>query len=386
MKRRTPCSRSDSTSRSDAPDSAAPLGFAVDSGRPESLTAQVSQGLRAAIRNGVLKVGEPLPSREELARRLGVSECVVRAALRDLASDRLVAGKPRRGHVVLAVPQERRPKLVLDVETASCGSFCSRISMVECAHAIQSQGHRVLSVVLGADSRETPYLSPLQEALRQRPDLVVVRVSSSRRAVVTGLLASCGCPYATLTLGNRARSPGRFAGNLCHNVDDAISDMVAACVRTGVRSALQVDFGVDTYIRADPAFAHAGIFVERLSVPLSVNASLDDIAEAARVATERRVSHGTLPDVVYVSDDYLAQGVCEAFRRRGISCPRDTRLVVYANKGSGLFPFGDLARIEFDPRRDGREIARCAQAWLRTGTLGRYDNPHRFVSGRSFTA
>ena len=240
--------------------------------------------------------------------------------------------------------------------------------------------------MLGGDARETPYLSPLQEALRQRPDLVVVRVSSSRRAVVTGLLASCGCPYATLTLGNRARSPGRFAGNLCHNVDDAISDMVAACVRTGVRSALQVDFGVDTYVRADPAFAHVGVFVERLSVPLSVNASLDDIAEAARVATERRVAHGTLPDVVYVSDDYLAQGVCEAFRRRGIACPRDTRLVVYANKGSGLFPFGDLARIEFDPYEDGREIARCLLAWLRTGTLGRYDNPHRFVTGQSFTA
>ena len=48
--------------------------------------------------------------------------------------------------------------LVLDVETANLGSFCSRISMVECAHAIQRQGHRVLSVVLGADSRETPYL------------------------------------------------------------------------------------------------------------------------------------------------------------------------------------------------------------------------------------
>lgn len=121
-------------------------------------------------------------------------------------------------------------------------------------------------------------------------------------------------------------------------------------------------------------------------MPLSVNASLDDIAEAARVATERRVAHGTLPDVVYVSDDYLAQGVCEAFRRRGIACPRDTRLVVYANKGSGLFPFGDLARIEFDPYEDGREIARCLLAWLRTGTLGRYDNPHRFVTGRSFTA
>ena len=157
-----------------------------------------------------------------------------------------------------------------------------------------------------------------------------------------------------------------------------------AARRAGVRSVLQVDFGVDTYVRADHVFERAGVFVERLSVPLAENHSLDDIAEAARVATERRIRRGSLPDAVYVSDDYLAHGVCEAFRRRGISCPRETRLVVYANKGSGMFPFGDLARVEFDPFRDGREIARCALAWLRTGTLGRYDNPHRFVNGRSF--
>ena len=65
-------------------------------------------------------------------------------------------------------------------------------------------------------------------------------------------------------------------------------------------------------------------------MPLAENHSLDDIAEAARVATERRIRRGSLPDAVYVSDDYLAHGVCEAFRRRGISCPRETRLVVYA--------------------------------------------------------
>ena len=106
------------------------LGFAVDSTLPASLTAQVAQGLREAIRKGVLKVGEPLPPREALAQRLGVSECVVRAALRDLAADRLVVGKPRRGHVVLAVPQERRARLVLDIETANLGSFCSHISVM----------------------------------------------------------------------------------------------------------------------------------------------------------------------------------------------------------------------------------------------------------------
>lgn len=40
------------------------------------------------------------------------------------------------------------------------------------------------------------------------------------------------------------------------------------------------------------AARRAGVFVERLSVPLAENHSLDDIAEAARVATERRPGAG----------------------------------------------------------------------------------------------
>ena len=65
-----------------------------------------------------------------------------------------------------------------------------------------------------------------------------------------------------------------------------------AARRAGVRSVLQVDFGVDTYIRADLAFEQAGVFVERLSVPLVGNRSLDDIAQAACAATERRPGAG----------------------------------------------------------------------------------------------
>ena len=61
-----------------------------------------------------------------------------------------------------------------------------------------------------------------------------------------------------------------------------------AARRAGVRSVLQVDFGVDTYVRADHVFERAGVFVERLSVPLVGNRSLDDIAQAACAATERR--------------------------------------------------------------------------------------------------
>ena len=94
-----------------------------------------------------------------LAARRAVVLTLLASASRNRPRTRRSHPSPRRRmQTRRAVPQERRQMLVLDVETANLGSFCSRISMVECAHAIQRQGHRVLSVVLGADSRETPYL------------------------------------------------------------------------------------------------------------------------------------------------------------------------------------------------------------------------------------
>ena len=362
------------------------LVFKVDPQRPCSLTAQVALGLKNAICTGRLKVGDSLPPRAVLSKNLGVSESVIRAALRELTADRIVVGRPRRGHVVTSIPSEKRKRLILDVSTENLGSYSSRISTEECARLIRKNGHAVQPVVLGVDARNTAYLRPLQEALRLRPDLVLVRVTSTRRKVVDGLLASYGCPYVTLTMGKISRSPGRFEGNLRHNTDDAVSCMAAAAVQAGVKSVLQVDFGDDAYASAVTAFRRQRISVERLSLSLAPNQTLDDIVDSARIAVEGWLDHNCRPDLVYASDDYLSLGVCEALRHKGLECPRDVRLVVYANRGSGLFPFGDKARIEFDPLKSGQETARCLLEWMETGVLGCYDNPHRFIRGKSFAA
>ena len=242
------------------------LPFAIDASRPENLTKQVGGGLRQAIAAGFFKVGEALPSRGELAVALGVSECVVRAALVDLKADGLVHGRPRRGFVVLARPHERRQKLVLDISTDNFGSYCSRVSTVECQRMIDKAGHRSIGVVLGADSRQTPYLRPLTEALSLKPDLAIVRVASSRRNLVARQLAAAGVQYATVTLGHRTHSPGRYVGNLALDTRKALAAMADACVRRGVRSVLQVDFGADTYVDAEPDLMSCRINVERLAV------------------------------------------------------------------------------------------------------------------------
>jgi len=358
--------------------------FTIDPNSSQTLTRQVVCGIKRSISEGYYQVGDSLPPRNVLSRSLGVSECVVRAALKELTVDGLVAGRPRRGFVITSAHTEKRRRFVLDISTENLGAFSSCVSTAECDRMLIKAGCRVLPIVLGVDSKETSYLQPLKEALQQAPDLAVVRVAASRRRVVTGLLATFACPYVTLTLGNRSCSPGRYVGNISFSTSEALDTMACACVKQGVRSVLQIDFGDDTYVSAVSALKRKGVCVERLSVRVVGNGTLDEIAIHACAKLEARIDKGCLPDLIFATDDYLSVGVCEALRRKNLRCPEQVRLVLYVNKGSGVFPFGDVARIESDPRADGREIGKVLLGWLKTGKLGDYRNPHTFVLGHGF--
>ena len=360
--------------------------FCIDRAVPGTLTGKVERELRDRIADGSLRPGDRLPSRDALAKALGVSEFVVRRAFAELVADRLIAGRPRIGHVVLDGGTVCRERLVLDVSTENFGSFASRVSTVECLRGLHKRGCRVIPVTLGVDSRETAYLAPLAEALHSGPDFVFIRTCGSRQSLVCRMVADAGVSYATITLGTASRTPGRCRGTIRLEKDGALREMVRDGVKRHVRSVLQVDFGKDTYVDASSAFRAQDIFVERLSIPLVRCRDLDDVVESSRKAVDRRIASGARPDMIFVADDYLALGVVSALRRRRIVPPRDISLVVYANRGSGLFVGDDYARIELDPFADGREIARCIAECLETGSFGRYDNPLVYYRGKSFGA
>lgn len=358
--------------------------FRVDKDSSLTLTRQVAEGVRDAILSGFYKPGDQLPSRDVLAAELGVSEYVVRAALSELSADRMVIGRPRLGYRVSGTLPKRKGKVVLDVSLENYGSYSYGVSLVECARAIRRAGHCIQQVVLGLDSPDSPFLSPLKAALAQRPDFVLLRTVASLRKTVTAMVVDAGCPYATVTLGSFRKSPGRYVGEIRLDPSSAIAEFADDCVAAGVLSVLQVDMGPDTFVSAEKALASRKIAVERLSVRRSGSDDLDAIVQRAFRTMDGRIAKGGLPDLVLVTDDYLALGVCEALRKRRIRIPEDVKFVGYANQGSGLFPFKDMARLEFAPRRDGREIGRCIVEYLDTGIFGQYENPLLYRRGKSF--
>ena len=69
---------------------------------PRARYLQLAATLRAEIRSGQLKPGDPLPTEHELAARYKVSRFTVREALRQLSNDGLIRRKRGSGTVVAA--------------------------------------------------------------------------------------------------------------------------------------------------------------------------------------------------------------------------------------------------------------------------------------------
>ena len=76
------------------------------------LTGWLADAIRAAIIDGRLRAGAPLPATRLLAGDLGVSRGVVVEAYQRLADEGLVSARSRAGTRVLGVsrPEERRPR------------------------------------------------------------------------------------------------------------------------------------------------------------------------------------------------------------------------------------------------------------------------------------
>lgn len=334
---------------------------------------------------GEFKVNEPLPSRAELAVQFGVGEWSVRAALKRLVAAGVVAPCPGRGHVVLEVPKaDEEPKLVVDVNLEPWYSFGPSVSLFECGKVLRAAGCRVRSIPLAGGTGTRPYLAPLLDALEENPDFVIVRSCFSRRKNALALIAERGVPFATVGMAAKLTRFDRHVGNAFYDYGPAIAAFAAQCRQYRIHKVVQLDFGRNSYLDASKFLSEMDISVERIGCPIEGPHDLDELVTSAFNAINRRLKRGPMPELFFFTDDYLALGAFEALRRNGVGVPRDVRVVSFANLKSGLSPFNDVARIEFDPYADGRRIAECAMAYLRTGTFGIYEPCSRYVPGVTF--
>lgn len=338
-----------------------PFSILRDDSRP--LVVQVTDGLRQAIVDGFWRVGEELPSSNELVRILGVSRIVSKAALARLTQEGYLS--TRRG--VKSVVRDRGQKQwrghVLFISPEGDVNYAGTVLACVLGNRLAEANYLFTQVRI-------PYTTPgnydfarLDAALAQSASLVV----ATSYPQFYSRLARRKVPYAVF--GEFGRLPASAVGGtrLDHNL--AVPDFAVACAAEGVKEIVQLSLNPALDDTA-AALRAAGVRVRKVSVEVDESQGALIGAKRAGMETFRRLlAEGQLRrgSACYISDDYLAAGALMALASAGLRAPDDIRIVTFANKRLGPIYVRDLTRMEYDAGRAGEVLADAVLEYLKTG-------------------
>ena len=330
-----------------------PLPFRVDRTLATKLTDQVVDGFKRAILSGYYAEGEYLPTFQEVSDALGVSLRIPREAVERLAKDNFISPRPRVGSLVLSRGGIVRRGMILAVLPSECeGSYYPMVFIGELRRRLMSAGWLFSCVTVDRTGKKRRDYSLLENILAQKVDFAVT-VYCPRQ--VHKMLKSAEVPF--LVVDNETDVNSAVDTFYC-SFARASEEFVARCHSTGVRRIAFFEYG--DALRFFPAIEKSDLTMERIRIELcTADGDLAAIRRQAIDATLRRFggSAPDLPDVIFIADDYVAEGVLIALATLGVSIPKDVRLVSVSNRGRGPVSVRDISRFEVDPLACGRAAA-----------------------------
>ena len=369
-----------------------PVQFYFDATQRSGLSDQMADGLRRAILTGRYAPGETLPTILEWSKMLGVSIRVPEAAIARLVAEGLIVARRRhgcvvaergngpswRGHVLVVVPDDD----VCYYSNALQGCVRTRLS---------AAGYLVSTITVrhgaGEEKRFDYDLAPLEFALRQTVDLVVL-VFNYKRASIARAVARSGVPFVEFADASPSRVKG-CVGSVCLDKVEAMRTFAANCKRAKIRSVMQVEAYAGNY---DAMFLKnvPGLKFSKWRVPFDearygISESLVRGAMDAFMERFAKKGKAWLPDLIYLNDDHFAAGALTALLANGIRMPDDVRVVTTSCWGWGpVFPVS-LTRMEMNPYTHGAALAQMALDYLaRKVPQGHRIVPLRYIEGDSF--
>lgn len=337
--------------------------------RTGTLTEQVAEGFAKAIRLGRYKPGDVMPSTRNLAAALGVSRIVTRGAVRLLTEQGYISPRPGLGCVVAANSSRFWKGSVLFVVKNFAGSFYTNVLADVVRQRLAEAGYLFSQVVVPAGERwrhDAPGaydLSGLEIALSQTVDLVVIMADS---AEIASFVARHGVPF--VVIGDRQHKRRSCVGFVSRDRGGAVPEFVRHCKAGGVRSVLQI--GVeDEAADAVSELKRAGIAVRKVMVPVDLRYYWLEGAQrsAMDVVKTKLARMSSRPDLVFFTDDFIALGGMQAIDALGIAVPDELKVVTWANFGMGPVYRKTFTRMEADPYRHGREVAKYVLDCLKFG-------------------
>ena len=366
------------------------LPFDFDATRRSGLSDQLSDGLRHAILTGRYAPGETLPTILEWSKLLGVSIRVPEAAIARLVSEGLIVARRRHGCVVAErgnAPNWKGHVLVVVPDSDAC--YYSAVQLGCVRAKLSAEGYLVTSMtVLHDDGGRFKYdLAPLEFALRQSVDLVVL-IFNYRRSSIVRAIAKSGVPFVEFADAEPSSIKG-CVGSVCLDKKSAMDILSMRCKAAKLRSVMQVrvysgNFDAKSLSKI-PGVKFSDWMVRGDVGRYGANESMVRGAMEAFLRRFESKGRSWLPDLLYFSEDHAASGALTAMLAAGVRVPNDVRVVTMSNWGLGpVFPVS-LTRLEMNPFEHGDALAQMALDYLRhKKPQGRRTVPLKYIEGDSF--
>lgn len=366
------------------------IGIAIDRDSGQSLTDQLVDGLRSAIRLGRWKGGDRIPTRAELMAKCGVSRNVVQSAIRRLVAEGLVVTRPRLGCTVARPSRRSMRGVVLEVDTGSGIPYWNASFSESLRRALSAERIDCRNIGLSYDRNDKLIgfdRERLEYELAQHPDLVVVVSSMVRSAELQKILDAHDVPYVVRGSPTHGKHP-RMLWSRMDSESVRFGEFVADCVRAGIRSVTWLAYSGKAGFDPRLELEKKGIAVETLLTykkSLGYDIELGRYMALARDCMMERMKKGNLCDLLFIADDYIAMGAIPVLLENGVRIPKDLKLVTQYNKGFGPVLTKSLARIEVDPERFGMECARGIVEYFKTDKSPELDFPEPvYIRGETF--
>jgi hypothetical protein len=332
------------------------LPFKIGRHLGATLTDQLADGLRRAIHSGALRAGDALPGIMKMASQIGVSDKVVRWAIKRLANEGLLSPRPGIGIIVndphihiwrASVLGLQRGNPSMYYQSALSSAVTERLNA---ANVLFDAAY----IGWGEESKGFP---KVQSHLSHTFSLAVVQGNANR---IDKLLSRRGMPFIHFTMSH----PSPLAVRAIHvhhaPVFPAFRDHCLAC---GVRKALLVHLHQEGAQGSEPRnlLTEAGVRCSVLNVQDLAGLGIPECVErgAFNAMDTWLKRERNMPDLIWFSDDFVARGALMAMTARGVRVPEDVQVITWANKGFVPVFTKPLTRVENDPVRYGEAIAAC---------------------------
>lgn len=346
------------------------LPFAINPGLRSSLTDQLTDGIRSAIRTGRYRPGCRLPGTRAIAKELGISVRAPTEAFRRLADEGVLEVRTKSGAVVRERGDKAWKGHVLVVLPDGEFNYFQNVFAGRFANRLAKGGYLTTLVTTPRGHGGRHDISTLEVALSGAVDFVFcVR----REHDVVAALSSKGVPFAVVSDEVMRKPPRGCVAVVPHDMSNAVAEMAAHCRRDGVRNVLVVCKSIedDHFSRG---FIGSGIHAERMVVPPKtfggrefriVNIQRAVVERFERLFAER--GRKWLPELLFFSDDNAATSAIVTLLSHGVRIPQDVKIVSATNRGLGPALPVPLTSIELSAVSAAHDMADATLEFLSCG-------------------